>query len=201
MTTASTETGWDAEARGKQAANLLGALVLALSDRLEGAVTEAAGLAESDAIALSALHQFLDSPRVDLLAQVLGLSPSGAVRLVDRLEAAGLARRTMGADARVTGVELTADGRERALAVTRARGELMEKALAAVDPSERLQLGELAGRLLVQLIRPPGATRWTCRLCDVVACGRPESRCPVYEAAKARFGGPTDAPGSGIEPT
>lgn len=189
MTTASTDGTWDERRRGEQAANLLGALVLALSDRLEGAVTEAAGLAESDAIALSALHHFLDSPRVDLLAQVLGLSPSGTVRLVDRLEAAGLARRSTGADGRVTVVELTAAGRDRAQAVTRARGELMEQALGGLAESERVQLGELAGRVLVQLVRPPGATRWTCRLCDVVACGRPESRCPVYEAAKARYGG------------
>jgi DNA-binding MarR family transcriptional regulator len=198
LTTASTEA-WDERRRAEQAANLLGALVLALSDRLEGAVTEAAGLAESDAIALSALDQFLDSPRVDLLAQVLGLSPSGAVRLVDRLEAVGLARRTTGADARVTVVEPTTAGRERAQAVTRARRELMEQALAALAPSEQLQLGELAGRMLVGLIRPPGATRWTCRLCDVVACGRPESRCPVYEAAKAQYGSRSGDPGAVVE--
>jgi DNA-binding MarR family transcriptional regulator len=189
LTTASTDTGWGAPERETQAANLLGALVLTLSDRLEGAVTEAAGLAESDAVALSALNQFLDSPRIDLLAQVLGLSSSGAVRLVDRLERAGLARRTTGTDGRVTSLALTASGRRRAQAVTAARAELTQATLAALTPAERRQFGELAGKLLAHLIRPPGATRWTCRLCDVVACGRPQSRCPVYEAAKARYSG------------
>jgi DNA-binding MarR family transcriptional regulator len=189
LTAASTDAGWSAQDRERQAANLLGALALTVSDRLDGVVTAAAGLSASDAAALSALHHFLDSPRVDLLAQVLGLSSSGAVRLLDRLEEAGLVRRTAGADGRVTSAALTAAGRGRAEAVTRARAELVEQALAALTPAEQRQFGELAGKLLASLIRPPGATRWTCRLCDLVACGRPRGHCPVYEAAKARYGG------------
>jgi hypothetical protein len=63
----------------------------------------------------------------------------------------------------------------------------MEQALAALTAPERRQFGELAGKILAGLIRPPGARRWTCRLCDVVACGRPGGRCPVYEAAKALY--------------
>lgn len=187
MTAASTD-GWGARRRETQAANLLGALALTLSDRLEGAVTDAAGLAENDAIALSALDHFLESPRVDLLARVLGLSSSGAVRLVDRLEEAGLARRATAEDGRVTSLALTPAGRRRAEAVTRARAELMEEALGALTPAERVQFGVLAGKLLAGLIRPPGATRWTCRVCDVVACGRPQGHCPVYEAARTRYG-------------
>jgi DNA-binding MarR family transcriptional regulator len=187
LTAASTDPGWSAQQRDRQAANLLGALALALADRLHEAVTEAAGLSESDAVALSALHHFLDSPRVDLLAQVLGLTSSGTVRLIDRLENAGLARRVTGADGRVTSVALTASGRRRAQAVAQARMELVEQALVALTPQERRQFGELAGKILAGLIRPPGATRWTCRLCHLVACGRPEGRCPVYEAAKVRY--------------
>ena len=190
MTAASTDAAeWSAERRERQAANLLGALALAVSDRLEGAVTQTARLSENDAVALSALHHFLDSPRVDLLAQVLGLTSSGTVRLVDRLEDAGLARRVTGADGRVTSVALTASGRRRAQALTRARMELVEQALAPLTPVERRRFGELAGKILAGLVRPPGATRWTCRLCDLVACGRPEAHCPVYEAAKARNAG------------
>jgi DNA-binding MarR family transcriptional regulator len=188
LTSPSTDARWDAQRRERQAANLLGALALALGDRLERAVTEAAGVAESGAVALSALLHFLDSPSVDLLARVLGLSSSGTVRLVDRLEEAGLVQRTTTADGRVTSVALTATGRRRARAVTGARTELMEQALEALTPAERRQFGELAGTILAGLIRPPGASRWTCRLCDVVTCGRPDGDCPVYEAAKARYG-------------
>lgn len=189
MTSASTETRPDRECHGRQAANLLGALALALSDRLEGATTEAALVAENDAVALAALHEFLDSPRVDLLAQVLGLTSSGTVRLLDRLEDAGLVRRsrTAGDDGRVTSVALTAAGRRRAQAVGRARMELLDEALRPLNAAERHQLGQLVGKILAGLVRPPGATRWTCRLCDLGACGRAEGRCPVFEAAKARY--------------
>jgi DNA-binding MarR family transcriptional regulator len=189
LSAASTDARWDDEHRERQAANLLGALALALSDRLETAVTDASGLSENDAVTLSALHHFLDSPRVDLLSRVLGLTSSGTVRLVDRLEDAGLARRTTGADGRVTSVALTASGRRGAQDVARARMELVERALEALTPSERQRFGELAGKILAGLVRPPGATRWTCRLCDLVACGRSEGHCPVYEAAKAQSGG------------
>ena len=187
MTAASTEPRWDAERRSRQAANLLGALALALSDRLAGTTTEAARLAENDAVALSALQQFLDSPRVDLLARVLGLSSSGTVRLIDRLEDAGLVRRTAGDDARVTSVALTASGRRRAQAVGGARMQLLDEALGALSPAERRQFGELTGKILAGLIRPPGATRWTCRLCDLLVCGRPHGHCPVEAAARARY--------------
>jgi DNA-binding MarR family transcriptional regulator len=195
LSAASTDAPWGDERRDRQAANVLGALALAMSDRLEDAVTAAAGIAENDAVTLSALHHFLDSPRVDLLAQVLGLTSSGTVRLVDRLEGTGLARRAPAADGRATSVALTAGGRRRAQAVARARMELFERALGALTPSERRQFGELAGKILAGLVRPPGATRWTCRLCDLVACGRPEGHCPVYEAAKARHAGQATASG------
>jgi DNA-binding MarR family transcriptional regulator len=192
LTAASTEAAWADEARERQAANLLGALTLALADRLEGAVTAASRLSESDAAALSALHQFLDAPRVDLLAQVLGLSSSGTVRLVDRLVGAGLARRTTSGDGRVTSVALTASGRRRAESVARSRLTLFDQALDALTPEERRQLGELTGKVLAGLVRPPGATRWTCRLCDLDVCGRAEGHCPTYEAAKARYGAGKD---------
>jgi DNA-binding MarR family transcriptional regulator len=188
LTARSADSGWDAQRRAAQTANLLGALALALSDRLEGATTEAAALAENDAVALSALHHFLESPRVDLLAQVLGLTSSGTVRLIDRLEDAGLVDRVAGGDGRVTSVALTASGRRRAQAVSDARMELLERALGTLSPSEQQQLGALAGKILAGMIRPPGARRWTCRLCDLVACGRPEGRCPVAAAARARYG-------------
>ena len=189
LTAASTDAGWSDHDRERQAGNLLGALALTFSDRLDGAATAAARLSASDAAALSALHHFLDTPRVDLLAQVLGLSSSGTVRLLDRLEGAGLARRVAATDGRVTAAALTASGRRRAEAVTEARAELAEAALEALTPAERRQFGELTGKILAGLIRPPGATRWTCRLCDLEACGRPRGQCPVYEAAKARHGG------------
>jgi DNA-binding MarR family transcriptional regulator len=169
--------------RAEQAANLLGALGSAVDDRVKAAVTDAAGGAESDATALSALLHFLDDPRIDQLAQVLGLTSSGTVRLVDRLERLGLVERSGGADARATSVVVTPAGRDRGEEVSRARTEMLERALAALSPAERDQFGALAGKILVGIMHPPGAYGWMCRQCDTGRCGRPEGRCPVARAA------------------
>jgi DNA-binding MarR family transcriptional regulator len=171
--------------RAEQTANLLGALGLAVADRIRRAVTEAAGGAERDATALSALLHFLVDPRIDQVAPVLGLTSSGTVRLVDRLESLGLVRRSAGDDARATTVTVTAAGRARAEAVSRARTETLERAPEALTPAERDQLGVMAGKILVGIMRPPGAYGWMCRLCDTGRCGRPEGQCPVARAATA----------------
>jgi DNA-binding MarR family transcriptional regulator len=162
-----------------RAANVVGALALVLSDRMTDAVEGAADQAATGAVALSALHHFLRDPTIDLLRQVLGLTHSGTVRLVDRLEAAGLVRRGPGQDGRTTTIRLTAAGRRAAMRVTGSRGDLLHDALRTLTPAEQEQLAELAGRVLVGLRRGSGATRWTCRLCDTGACGRAEGRCPV----------------------
>jgi DNA-binding MarR family transcriptional regulator len=153
--------------------NLLGALSLAIADR--------AGSGTGDA-ALSALLHFLESPSIDLLRRVLGLSSSGTVRLVDRLEGEKLVRRRGGEDGRVTTIELTATGRRAAERVAHARGEVLESALGALDARQRATLDQLLGEVLVGLIPHPGPNGWMCRLCDTDACGREEGRCPVANA-------------------
>jgi DNA-binding MarR family transcriptional regulator len=172
---------------GDRAANLLGALALALTDRTTEAVAAATGHAETGAAALSALHHFLDGPSIDRLRQVLGLTSSGTVRLVDKLEQAGYVRRGAGTDGRTTVVRLTPAGRRMARKVSVARGQVLGGALGALDADDRDRLAELIGRVLAGMVRPPGATRWMCRLCDLAACGRSEGRCPVANEAAARY--------------
>jgi DNA-binding MarR family transcriptional regulator len=168
--------------------NLLGALSLSVADRTTAAAGAALGQSESAAVALSALHHFLEDPSLDLLGRVLGLTPSGTVRLVDRLQDAGYVTRRPGRDGRSISVRLTASGRRAAERVSAARAEVLEDALSDLAPGERRALDELVSRVLVGLIREPGATRWTCRLCDTTACGRDAGRCPVANAARERFG-------------
>ena len=166
-------------------ANVLGALALVVSDRTSAAIAGAAGQSETGAAALSALHHFLERPTIDLLRQVLGLTPSGTVRLVDRLVAAGYVTRGPGSDGRSRTVTLTAEGRRAAERVAQARADVLEGALAALSPAERATLHALAGRLLATFVRGPGATRWVCRLCDTGRCGRAEGLCPAANAASA----------------
>jgi DNA-binding MarR family transcriptional regulator len=169
------------------AANLLGALALALTDRAFDAVAEV-GEAGTTAVALSALYQFLDRPTVDLLRRVLGLTSSGAVRLVDRLESMGWVRRGTAPDGRATAVLLTSAGRKIAKRVSAARTNALKQALSTLSPAKLIELEDLLSVLLVGLMRGPGATRWMCRFCDMHACGWAEGHCPVRNAARERFG-------------
>jgi DNA-binding MarR family transcriptional regulator len=172
-----------------RAGNLLGALSLSVADRTAEAVGDAAGQSETAAVALSALDQFLGEPSLDKLRRVLGLTPSGAVRLVDRLEQAGhVTRRPSAEDARSVSVQLTARGRRAARRVARARGDVLNDALSGLSAREREQFDKLLARVIPSMMRGPGATRWMCRLCDMDACGRDDGRCPVARAARARWG-------------
>ena len=171
-----------------QAANLLGALSLVIADQMTDAMAEAGGRPESGAAALSALLHFLDQPTVDLLRQVLGLTSSGTVRLIDRMAESGYVQRGPGADGRSTSVSLTPAGRAAAARVAAARAGVLTGALDSLSPAERETLRALLSKLLAGLIRGPGAVRWICRLCDTGLCRGAESGCPVGNAVRERYG-------------
>jgi MarR family transcriptional repressor of emrRAB len=158
--------------------NVLGALTIALDDRIGDSTGLAAGGPRTAAAALSSLADFLDAPTIGRLQQVLGLTPSGTVRLVDGLEGRGLVTRSAIGDGRKRRVSLTPAGRRAATAVRSARAEVLESALSALSYSERQTLDDLVSKILTSLRREPGAVRWTCRLCDTGTCGRAEGRCP-----------------------
>jgi DNA-binding MarR family transcriptional regulator len=170
-------------------ANVFGALALIVADQMADAVSAAAGRSDSAPAALAALHHFLDHPSVDRLRQVLGLTSSGTVRLLDRLAESGLIERGPGADGRTTAISLSAAGRAAAEQVCDARAAVLDRALSALTPDERAEFSELAAKMLVGMMRGPGAVRWMCRLCDTGVCrGAPEG-CPVGNAARERYAG------------
>lgn len=173
-------------------ANLLGAFALVVADRTGDAMTSAVGesLSHTAASALSALHHFLDRPSLDLLRQVLGLTASGAVRLVDRLVELGYAERGDGPDGRSRSVTLTPRGREAAQRITGARASVLSGALQELTAVERAAFDRAMGKIMAGFVRGPGATKWICRACDTTACGRDEGRCPTANAAIAKLGAP-----------
>lgn len=182
-----TEASAGARPPDGRSANVLGALAVALVDRLSEATADAAGHSSSTAAALSALHQFLDDPSIDLLRQVLGLTSSGTVRLIDRLESEGYVARRPGIDGRSIAISLTPSGRRAATRVTAARAGVLDRSLDVLSPAEREALDKLSSKVLVGLMRGPGATRWICRLCDFRACGHDAGWCPVAQEAKSRY--------------
>ena len=166
-------------------ANLLGAVSLAVSDRVRAAAERGAGQGGSAPAALVSLAGYLDGSPIDSLRGPLGLTHSAAVRVVDRLVGAGLARRREGSDRRSVAVELTPEGRAAARAAGRARAEALGEALAALSPAERAELARLHGKVLTTLTDGRAAAGHICRLCDSHACGHEHGRCPVTRAADA----------------
>lgn len=168
-------------------ANVLGALAGTITDQATAAMAAAAELpakgSTATLAALSAIAEFLDSPTVDQLRQVLGLTPSGAVRLVDRLEADGLVVRGPGPDGRSRSVTLTGPGRDAAAALAGARREILTTMLTGFSPADLTELEGLLGRLMRAAVRAKAGGPWICRLCDLTACDRAAGRCPALTAA------------------
>jgi DNA-binding MarR family transcriptional regulator len=179
---------------GQRTANVLGALALALADRTTNAVASVQpggqGLSETAAAALSALHHFLDRPTLDRLRQVLGLTHSGAVRLVDRLSDAGLVKREAGEDNRSRSVALTAKGRRLAERITRERSAALSEALTGLSEAEVATLESLLGRMMTNVVEAKDGGAWICRLCDLDACERAQGHCPAATAAARKYGPP-----------
>ncbi len=152
--------------------NAFGAVALEIAGRVE-----AAGEAgPSGSAALVALDGLANGGSIDALRRILGLTHSGAVRLVDRLAAAGLAERRVGVDGRSVSLRLTPEGRRTARRILARREAALEQVLAHLSPAERTTLTRLHEKLARGLSGGPEDRQRICRLCDVDACG-PD--CPV----------------------
>jgi DNA-binding MarR family transcriptional regulator len=179
-------------------ANLLGAWSLAVSDSIVSAAAAAAGRGGQAPAALVALDQFAEGSTIEQLSDVLALTHSATVRLIDALVSDGhVARRRRAGDRRAVAVRLTASGRAAARRVTRARAEAVRGALGGLSEAQRRSLTAMAERLTVDLtalrlekraVGTPPAGGWLCRLCDFQACGRPEGRCPAAAMAHGSAG-------------
>lgn len=166
-------------------ANLLGALALGVHDALGAATAQAAGLPASAPAALVALDGFLDGASLDGLRRVVGLTPSGAVRLVDRLAAEGLVERRPGPDGRTVSLRLTRRGRAAARRVARRRAEALQAVLGALSEEEARAAEPLLAKLVGACVDGRAAARRLCRMCDADACGHHEGICPSTLAADA----------------
>jgi DNA-binding MarR family transcriptional regulator len=156
-----------------------------VTDRTSAAVTAEGVASLSAATALSALERFfVEHPSIDELRRVLGVTSSGAVRVVDGLEAGGLVTRRAGADGRVSSIAMTAKGRRAAARISDARARVLAEIVAALDSEQRARLAPLIDALLVALVEPSAAGPAMCRLCATEACGAPRGHpCPVTIAA------------------
>ena len=173
-------------------ANLLAVTATALADEIREQTMDAVGEHGAAAAALVALSQSQDGAPIGRLADVLGLTHSGAVRLIDRLAELGYVRRREASDRRAVSVRLTARGRAVAEHVAAARAQVTHPLVAALRPSERARLSATLESLIEAIVDARLRRRaaegwrgaWLCRLCDFTACGRPDGRCPAANAAR-----------------
>src|ERR1039457_6047724 len=160
--------------------NLLGALVLAVSDSLSSAVETAAGHPGAMAAGLAVLAQE-PGLGIEQLRRQLARTPSATVRVVDQLVAEGRAERRAGRDHRSISVVLTDQGTGEAARVLDARTTVLHEALAVLDAGERTALSAVLEKVLAAVTTDRAHAEQICRLCDLGAC--PLSACPVEHAA------------------
>lgn len=173
-------------------ANLLGAVAIGITDAAVGDVASDLELDNTAAVALVTLLDLARSCSVQRLSQLTGLTHSGAVRLVNRLATMGLVERRSGPDGRTITVRLTRRGRSVAQRVRSARHAAIIASLTGLTDRQREQLTTICEVLIANVTSARLATRAAgrqpsggalCRMCDPVACGRPDGNCPAATAA------------------
>jgi MarR family transcriptional repressor of emrRAB len=166
--------------RASRQANLLGALAVAVVDRLHQARADDDGRGLTATAALNHLR-LRPGQNIDFLARLLHISHPATVRLVDRLEAEGLVeRRPDEDDARSRTLVLTPAGQRAALAAARQRLEVLGQMLSPLTAAERRQLEPVLEKMLGAVTTDRWDARHLCRLCDFPTCRKPA--CPVDQA-------------------
>ncbi|SCB38736.1 MarR family winged helix-turn-helix transcriptional regulator [Rhizobium multihospitium] len=158
--------------------NLLGAMSLALVDKMEKAFVAETGLGPS---AIAAIVQIGTEPglTIETLRRMIALSHSATVRLVDQLVTSDLVLRAGGVegDKRARSLQLTEKGRQlfdRSLAARRA---VIHRAFGVLGREETAQFGRLIEKLLPALVDLGDDQDVVCRVCDQGVCD--QDRCPI----------------------
>ena len=163
--------------------NLLGALAVGCADLQETLMRQRTGLDEAALAALLAVHTRPGST-VGNVARTTGLTHSGAVRTIDRLESAGLITRTTAADRRMVGLYCTGTGTAKADdALVSRRTALTTLVDASVSSKGELPVLErFLERLLENIPKTDRGDAWhICRLCEHAVCRG--DACPVGRMA------------------
>jgi MarR family transcriptional repressor of emrRAB len=162
-------------------ANLLGATVLNLSDRMTAAAAAAAGVSLSGTAALVVLAEFPGLGGTEL-GRRIGLSQPASARMLDQLAARGLVER-QSRQGRAVAVVLTPEGRAAAKRALEARQEVLVTALHAVPGKATLE--PVLEQLLRGLHDEVREGDLMCRLCDRPGCVANQKSCPVGEAGRS----------------
>lgn len=166
----------------RRTANLLGALAHELAGRLDRRLKTHANETDSAAAALNVIG-FSKGCSNAALSAALKLSHSATVRLVDKLEAAGLVESRPGRDRRSVALSLTKAGRKRIRHVVQDRTAALGEVVQRLSPPQQAHLDDIAATLLRLLTSSASDANHICRLCDTDVC--PPDDCPVHQAGIA----------------
>ena len=164
-----------------QTVNLLGALVMALSDAETTAIRRAAGLSPSGCAALVSVGQNAGI-NIGGLSSILGLTHSVTVRLVERLVEDKLINRVAGTDRRHVVLELSDFGKARSAAILKTRAEVARRLLATLELEQQRQIEPILSTMLTALTTSRTQADHLCRLCDETVCQ--SDSCPVERQAR-----------------
>ncbi len=154
--------------------NLLGALALAITDRIKAGAKDTFDRSGETTAAIIVLG-YAPGLSVEPLRQVLDLSHPGTVRLIDRLEEDGLVERRKAEDGRAVALHLTRKGGTLRKRLMDRRLDMLEEALRGLTVDERLVLGQLMAKVLTNLPETEMAKHRICRQCAVQLC----TDCPI----------------------
>lgn len=161
--------------------NILGAFVMAVSDRIKKTLTETSGCSEGASIALAVIGS-RDETTIDDLRYSLDVDThSAATRVVARLEEQQLITKTKDtADGRYVQLQLTPQGEEVREQMLAERARILGRLLDRLDNTEREVIQSALLKILTTMRFDLKGCDRTCRFCDVELCHRGE--CPVQPA-------------------
>lgn len=156
--------------------NAFGGLVVGVSDVVTRTMTEKTGLDEVTTVALLAVHT-RPGQSVGALAQLLGTTHSGGVRIVNRMHHAGLVDRRPGPDGRTAALHATGRGDELSVTALEVRRAALSDLMSNLAPVQVEALTGLIDDLAPALARTRAEAQRVCRMCEHAVC-RGEL-CPV----------------------
>jgi MarR family transcriptional repressor of emrRAB len=179
-----------------RAAQLLGALAVAVSDRLVASLSESARLSPAAVAALLWIHR-APGVRSRELRKALGIGSAAVAQLVSRLERLGLILRTRDPlDGRAERLRVSELGARSADQALRAKAHRLGSLVASLPEVLRPRLIRIAELLLPALSDTPRDLFRTCRFCDWNLCRMDATApCPLVLASASR-GETTPAPES-----
>ncbi|MEO0981699.1 MAG: MarR family transcriptional regulator [Pseudomonadota bacterium] len=155
--------------------NLVGAFANSIADAVLTAAKDEVDVAGPSAAAL-ALIQHEPGIAIETLRTGLALTHAGTVRLIDRLEGAGLVERSASQiDKRAVALSLTAEGEAVAAAILARRQSVISHSLKSLSVKEREALERIVEKLLQATVKDVAHAYAICRLCDDEAC----EDCPI----------------------